>query len=216
MKKISRSSKRTPTFATYTIASAAAGLATTHQSEADFLGDYALTPPAAGSYSNGSAIGNFGGWNGSYIGDFSKASLTLDTSAAPTAVSITANSLSSNMDDVFSYSFFTMATDGGTVSFDYSASFDAHNHGYAEYYDGSDYNFIPAGSGMITFMITAGETFGFKTTASYLGMASLTISDFSAPSGAVPENGSGLALLALGFAGLIARRELAARAKTQH
>ncbi len=215
MKKMSRSSKRTPTFAAYAIASAAASLATAQRAEADFSGDYALTPPAAGSYSNGAAIGNFGGWNGSYTGDFSKAALTLDTSAAPTALSITVDSLSSNMDDVFSYSFFTMATDGGTVSFDYSASFDAHNHGYAEYYDGSDYNFIPAGSGMISFMITAGETFGFKTTASYLGMASLTISDFSAPSGAVPEGGSGLALLALGFAGLIARREFAARAKAQ-
>jgi hypothetical protein len=215
VKTAPRNLHRKPTFAAYAIASAAASVATVHQTEASFMGDYAVTPPSPGTYMDASAIGSFGTWTGSDVGDLSSASVTLDTTAAPNAVSFAATTADIGL---FSYYFTTTAAASGTVSFDYSATYDTSSLGsdaFAEYYDGTTYFLIPEGTGTISFSIMAGQTFGFTTDASYLGMASLTISDFSAPAGTVPEGGSSLALLALGFAGLLARRELAARTRNQ-
>ena len=210
-----RNLNRKPTFTAYAVASAAASVAAAYQAEASFIGEYAVTPPSPGTYMDASAIGNFGTWTASFVGDLPSASVTLDTTAAPNAVSFADTTTDIGL---FSYYFTTTAAASGTVSFDYSAVYDTSSLGsdaFAEYFDGTTYFLIPEGSGTISFSILAGQTFGFTTDASYLGMASLTISNFSAPSSTVPEGGTSLALLALGFAGLLARRELAARARSQ-
>ncbi len=214
MKNARPNSHRKPTFAAYAIASAAASVITAQQAAANFSGDYTVTPPTGSAYANSGALGAFGNWTGSYTGDLSQATLGLDTASAPTSVSFSVTTPDPNG---FSYSFLTTAAGSGTVSFSYDATYlePLFASAYAEYYDGSSYFYIPAGTGMFSFSVTAGQTFGFVTSASYFGESSLMISDFSAPSAPVPEGGSALALLALGFAGLLARREFAARAKAR-
>jgi hypothetical protein len=214
MKNARSLSHRKPTFAAYAIASAAASVVATQQAAANFSDDYAVTPPAPGVYLNSAALGAFGAWTGSFTGDLSQATFGLDTASAPTSVSFAVTT-----PDIggFSYSFLTTAASSGTVSFSYDATYiePLFASAFAEYFDGSSYFFIPAGTGMFSFSITAGQTFGFVTSASYLGESSLTIFGFSAPGASVPEGGSALALLALGFAGLLARREWTARAQAR-
>jgi hypothetical protein len=194
----------------YLKASAMAGVAAAPVSVlANFSGDYAVTPPPPGSYSNAAATGTFGNWNASLPGMGLVGSTTLDTTGAPNQISL--STFSNNGPD-HDYKFLTTAAATGLVSFDFTAVLN-NNNASASFVDETTMTSSPlTGSGLFSIPVASGDMFGFELTASYVnghsGSAALTISNFSAPepSTGVPDNGSALALLAFGFVGLLAFR----------
>jgi hypothetical protein len=187
-----------PRLSRYLNASAMAGAAAAPMSVlANFSGDYSVTPPPAGVYTN--TTGPFGNWTASFSGPGNE---SLDTTAAPNQISLSADQgfrVGTSM-----FTFLTTAAATGLVSFNYSAT----GSGSAFFVEGTTL-FPLIGSGPFSEPVTSGDSFGFELTTGYVTDVALTINTFSAPEPgtAVPDNGSTLALLAFGFVGLLALRE---------
>ena len=209
--KAQRRLRSTPLFATYAKASLLAGAAAAPVSAlADFSGPYSVNPPANGTYLNTSANGAFGNWTGAWSNP-SSGGVSLNTSTAPSLIGISLNDSAFNTTGT--YSFLVTAAATGLVSFDFSGS----NFNGSVLFEDTTTSFSSALNGVNLFStnVSAGDTFGFKLTATYFGSASLTVSNFSGPvptTNGVPEQGSSLALFALGFVGLMAYRATARRA----
>lgn len=217
MSSIMRTGRAPRDFSRYAAASAAA-LAAATAAKAQFTGSYALTPPGAGTFTDGASAGTFGNWTGTQTGTStlttsSGADLVLSTSSA----SLTHGTLT----------FLTTAAAAGNVSFNYD-TLRADGSGTEEFFytsDGTTFTLITGSSvtgGSQNFSVANGATFGFRVAATYTGMLSsmqATISNFSAPS-AIPEPGATTLLAgvaSLGFVGLMgtraARRRAAAAAE---
>src|SRR3954469_10387655 len=102
-----------PGFAAYKAGAIAGAAVAPLAAMADFSGDYAVTPPAAGTYSNASATGSFGNWTGTWntIGDVS-----LDTSLAPNQISMSITPHTFSTDFNGDYTFLVQAAASGLVS----------------------------------------------------------------------------------------------------
>jgi hypothetical protein len=199
MKRVGKAPSRRwhgkPRFADYlkasAIASAAAAPLPTLAS--GFSGDYAVTPPANGVYSGINANGAFGNWNGSWSNNSLASSVTLDTSSAPSQISM---NLSTGQQSGFEddYTFLVQAAGAGLVSFNYSTTLHLGNGGgpaSASFVDETHPASSPLdGSGSFMATVSAGDIFGFELSTGYNSSAALTLSDFSAP---VPEPSTWLA-----------------------
>jgi hypothetical protein len=134
---------------------------------------------------------------------------SVNTSGAPTSISLTGGNNGSNAPGTTDYT--TTAAAAGTVTFDwnYSSSDDPGWDGFGYLLNGS-FSFLADSSGQngtSTFNVLAGDSFGFRifTTDNIFGRASVTISNFSAPGPMaptpVPEPSTVLSLLVLGGLG---------------
>jgi VPDSG-CTERM motif len=208
----SKSRFKGPRLSRYLKASAMAGAAAAPVSVlANFSGDYSVTPPSANLYLNSNAVGAFGNWTASSTGS----TQSLDTTAAPNQISL---DLSRDAHPGTStYDFLVTAATTGLLSFNYAASTSFGFNGFAAtlFVDQTTNASVPLlGSGPFSFLVNAGDVFGFELQAGYSSQAALTVSNFSAPEAvaAVPDAGSSLALLAFGFVGLLAFRANVQRA----
>jgi hypothetical protein len=206
--KAPRSFRSKPKFAAYAKASLLAGAAAAPVSAlADFSGPYSVNPPANGSYANASANGAFGNWTGTWNSIWM---VNLNTGSAPSLISMSLpNNLQLNTIDT--YTFLVTAAATGLVSFNFSTIINGGSILFQDVTTSSSSSL--SGSSSFSTSVNAGDIFGFKLTANYLANASLTVSNFSGPlrPSGVPEQGSTLALFALGFVGLMAYRTAAQR-----
>jgi hypothetical protein len=204
-----------PGFSVYKATALAGVAAAPLTALADFSGDYAVTPPAAGSYSNASATGAFGNWTGTWD---NLGNLNLNTSLAPNQISMSIGSFST--DSFGNYTFLVQAAASGLVSFDYvsnaTGTLDFGGTTAAFIDQTSSTSMSLTGSGMFSQTVAAGDIFGFQISYGYEAAVALTISNFSGPEPAAPQNGvpdqgTTLGLLAFGFVGLLAYRAAARR-----
>ena len=212
-----RSVRSKPGFAAYAKASLLAGAAAAPVSAlADFSGPYSVNPPANGTYNNAATNGAFGSWTGTWtnIGGGSDV-VSLNTGSAPSQIAM---SLSNHQVTTEIYSFLVTAAATGLVSFNFSANNNINSS--ITFLDvTTSFSFALNGNSSFSTNVNAGDIFGFRLTQNYFGDSSLTVSNFSAPRPTgVPEQGSTLALFALGFVGLLTYRAAAQRravARTQ-
>ncbi|MGZ4982688.1 MAG: VPDSG-CTERM sorting domain-containing protein [Chthoniobacterales bacterium] len=174
---------------------------------ADFSGPYSVNPPANLNYLQAATNGAFGNWTGAWN---SVGGMTLNTVSAPSALNILMfNAAQSGSTET--YSFLVTAAATGLVSFNFSGN---TGNGSVIFTDMTTaFSSSLLGSGLFSTNVNAGDIFGFKLTATYIGNSGLTVSNFSGPipTTGVPEQGSTLALFALGFVGLMAYRTAAQR-----
>jgi hypothetical protein len=210
--KTPRRFRSKPKFAAYAKASLLAGAAAAPVSAlADFSGPYSVNPPANGTYNNSAANGAFGNWTGTWTFSSGPSSpfLSLNTNSAPSQISM---SLGNNVVNTETYSFLVTAASTGLVSFNFSANNNTFSSiAFLDVTTSS--SFALAGNSSFSTNVNAGDIFGFKLTQNYFGNSSLTVSNFSGPlrPSGVPDEGSTLALFALGFVGLMAYRTAAQR-----
>jgi len=191
-------------FARYATASAAA-LGAAAAADAQFIGDYSLT----------TGTGNIGAWNHTGPGG------AINIGGAPNSIIFYSWGTSSW------HSFYLAAPVAvdTEVSFDWAANFNTGFSGdtiSAVFNDGTGGQLLQSGatsgSGHATFLIAAGNSFGFQLNANYVhGGASLVISNFSAVA-AIPEAGTtGLlaGAAALGFVAVVGARAKRRRAAAQ-
>ena len=189
-----------------TVALAAGGHSA--MSAVSFDTPYEVNPPDNGVYTEtSSGSTTFGAWT-FLVSETTTISAVVDTSSTPTSLLLSLNNTSHTGPE--NWLAFTavvpFSATAGLVSFDYN---------YAENYDitatanfgytkNSSLTLITAASGSssFSFSVDPGDTFGFVLNSSYDSLASVTITNFSAP---VPEP-SVLALLATGFAGIVGMR----------
>jgi hypothetical protein len=190
---------------------------------ADFSGDYALTPPANGSFADASTNGTFGSWTGTRMTSsgppwFAEGHTTLSTLLAPDQLSMSGNAgINDEVTNNVDYTFLVTAAASGLVSFDYVRT------SSLTFVGGSDLMFVnqttnqavslTEGAHMFSANVSAGDIFGFHLFFQYPGSGSLTITNFSAPepTNNAADQGSTLALLTFGFIGLLAYRANSAR-----
>ncbi len=195
---------RSSRFARYATASAAA-LGVAVAADAQFVDAYSLT----------TGSGNTGAWN---QGGSSGA---IDIGGAPDSIIFYSGGTSSWR----GLNLVAPVTVDTEVSFDWVANFSTGFSGdtiSATFYDGSSTQMLQSGansgSGRATFLVAAGNSFGFQLNANYIhGGISLVISNFSAVS-AIPEPGTtGLlaGAAALGFVAVLGARAKRRRAATQ-
>jgi hypothetical protein len=185
---------------------------------ANFSGYNTCNSSPNGVYSESNGNGNFVNLSCT-CGDFDSflTDLTLDTTAAPAAISIAEPGAGAQ-----NYTFLVTAAASGLVSFDYQSAIfigDLSGPGVSnvEFVDQTTGMTFSLNTGtMFSTTVSAGDIFGFHLTTNYEGTASLTVTNFSAPEPAngVPDQGSTVALLAFGFVGLLAYRATAARRST--
>ncbi|MDQ6623234.1 MAG: VPDSG-CTERM sorting domain-containing protein [Verrucomicrobiota bacterium] len=208
--KSPRSFRSKPGFAAYARASLLAGAAAAPVSAlADFSGPYSVNPPANGNYTNAATNGAFGNWTGTWNNNGASGTASLNTVSAPSQVAM---ALGNNVVLSESYSFLVTAAAAGLVSFNFSAN--NNNFSSIAFLDvTTSFSFALAGNSSFSTNVNAGDIFGFKLTQNYFGNSSLTVSNFSGPQqpSGVPDEGSTLALFALGFVGLMAYRTAAQR-----
>ena len=220
--KVARKRLRTsPGFAGYAKASLIAGAAAAPVSAwANFSGSYTLNPPVNGVYPISSTTTTFGSWTGTWN---SIGAATVDTSGAPASLDLKATGLSGGQFTDTTLTFLVTAAASGLVSFDYLSTLTGgFGDKVTEYTtNGSSFTTITS-TGTVSFNLSLGDTFGFRVRANYLNSAELLLTNFSAPEPAqngnnngVPDQGSALALFALGFVGLLAFRASANRAAAQ-
>ncbi|MGZ4982687.1 MAG: hypothetical protein ACXV9Q_01180 [Chthoniobacterales bacterium] len=206
--KTPRSFRAKPKFAAYAKASLLAGAAAAPVSAlADFSGPYSVNPPGNGSYNNATANGAFGNWTGAWNG---LGTVNLNTSSAPSQI-VMGITNSAQFNSTETYSFLVTAAAAGLVSFNFSAN---NSNGSVMFLDMTTaFSSSLSGNSSFSTNVNAGDIFGFKLTATYIGSSSLLVSNFSGPrpTTGVPEQGSTLALFALGFVGLMAYRTAAQR-----
>ncbi|NCT43332.1 MAG: PEP-CTERM sorting domain-containing protein [Microcystis aeruginosa G11-09] len=133
---------------------------------------------------------------------------SVNTSGAPTSISLTGGNNGSNAPGTTDYT--TTAAAAGTVTFDwdYSTNDGPFFDPFGYLLNGS-FSFLAGSgqSGTSTFNVLAGDSFGFRiaTTDNCCGRGSVTISNFSAPGPMaptpVPEPSTVLSLLVLGGLG---------------
>lgn len=198
--KMSRPATPSSRFTRYAAASAVA-LGATAVAQADFSADYSLS----------SGSGNTGAWNSGGA---------LDIGGAPNSI-IFYSSGTSSTTSLYLVAPVTVDTE---VTFDWVANFNTGFSGdtiSAVFNDGTGaqvlWNGASSGSGQRTFLVAAGNAFGFQLNANYIhGSASMVISNFSAVA-AIPEPGT-MGLLAgcatLGFVAVAGMREKRRRAAT--
>jgi hypothetical protein len=197
-------------FGRYAVTAAAVGIATS--ANADFSSPYSLNPPADGVYSNPAGGSTFGAWTLSLAGPNGR---TVDTSAAPTSLTLSMNDGSGVP---ASATLATTAISSGLLAFHWSANL-SHLGGFGPAFaavviNGVETDLTTADgthSGDFSVAINAGDTFGFRVGANYVGSSAFTISNFSTP---VPEP-TVIALVVAGAVGLIALREARRRARAQ-
>jgi len=140
---------------------------------------------------------------------------SVDTSQAPTSISLTGGDNGSN--DSGNTDYTTTAAAAGEVMFDWDYStFDGPSYDPFFVLNGSpiqltDDSGSPFQSGTFMFDVLAGDIFGFRigTTDNLFGSATVTISNFEAPAPAVPEASNILGLITistLGVGTLLKRR----------
>ena len=132
---------------------------------------------------------------------------SVDTSGAPTSITVTGSDLGSG--DFGSTSYTVTAAGSGTVTFNWSYSTADGNAGFDPLFrvlNGNKtilFNSGVTGSGTDLFTVATGDVFGFgiDTTDNSLGRASTTFSNFSAPVPFDFDPSLGLVALGLGFGG---------------
>ena len=196
-------------FTRYSVAAAAIGIASS--ANADFSSPYSLNPPVDGVYSNPANNATFGAWTLALTTTgFSR---TVDTSSAPTSLTLSMNAA---LGSVQSATLGTTAITSGLLAFHWSANL-THAGGFAPSFAAIVINGVQTNltttdgttSGDFAIAINTNDTFGFRSGVNYVGSASLTITNFSAP---VPEPAIA-ALIITGVVGLMALREARRRAK---
>ena len=198
-------------YATATAAAFGAAAAT----NAQFIGDYSLESPPAGTFNNPASPSTFGQWH------LTEVSSNLDETTVVTTTNGASLGLFAMVGPSATYvslDFSTVAAASGNVSFDYSTVFAGSGYSF-RFYDNSGYvlSVFGSGSSTATFAVTSGETFGFRLTSAYSSgsYVGATITNFSAPMAAIPEAGTtGLlaGCAALGFVGLVGARRSRQRA----
>ena len=147
--------------------------------------------------------------SGAWTWDVTSGSSSKGTIAANSTTSLTLKA-TPTINDYASNTFevrTTAITGYDSVSFNYSVS----NSGMAwAYFFKNGTSTLLSGTNSSTILISPGDVFGFRVSASYMGAgASLTISNLTAtPTAAVPEPASTSTWMAAGVAGLVAMREL--------
>jgi hypothetical protein len=165
---------------------------------AQFIGDYALTPPAGSVITSNSTAGN---WNFSLVTTGS-ATGSLDTSLAPDSFTLqsTATGSGNSITDTLN---FLSVSQAGTISFNYNSALNAGGIAF-----GTDFSYSNSRNGLLDLASTAdsfmssvlpGDTLSFSTTAtggvlfglggptSTQAEALVTISNFSFTPASVPE-----------------------------
>jgi hypothetical protein len=201
-------------------ATSAAALGAAAAARAEFTGNYALTPPAAGTFTNTAANGTFGNWTATKGGTSSAPTgWTLTTTDAGTSLTLGVTG-SSGAAGSPTLTFLSTAAAAGNVNFNFNATASGpEGHSFFYTADGSTYNLITSATygSSRSFAVANGATFGFRVTATYTFSASsmqAVISGFTAPT-AIPEPGTAGLLAgcaALGFVGLTGVREMRRRA----
>ena|SRR5450755_2811274 len=207
--KAPRSLRSKPKFAAYARASLLAGAAAAPVSAlADFSGPYSVNPPANGNFSAAATNGAFGSWTGAWSNN---GIVNLNTVSAPSSITMSIGDFG-NTNPTATYSFLVTAAATGLVSFNFSTSLTGLSTILFQDITTASSSSL-SGSSSFSTSVNAGDIFGFKLTATYFNSAGLTVSNFSGPlrPSGVPDEGSTLALFALGFVGLMAYRAAAQR-----